>query len=170
MGMDIYKRLKSHLPALLCFFLLIILLLLPTGYEEAIIYQGTDRTVGEVLETDNSKLISTGMIVTGEQICRVKLKGGFFKGQEVDAINMLNGSLEQDKIFKEGDKAQVVISYVDTEILAVSMIDHYRLGKELLLISIFILLLIIFAGKTGVRALLSFAVTILMIWKVNNSC
>ncbi len=160
------NALRTHLPAILCLGLFFILLFLPTGYEEAIIFQGTDRTVGKVLETDNSKLFSTGMIQTGEQRCRIKLMGGIFKGKEVEGINMLNGSLEQDKIFNEGDRALVVISYLDQEVKSVNMIDHYRMGKEFLLIAIFVILLILFAGKTGVRALLSFAVTILMIWKV----
>lgn len=54
---------------------------------------------------------------------------------------MLSGSLEADKIFQEGDIAQVVISYSNGEILSVMMSDHYRLDKELLLAGIFVLLL-----------------------------
>jgi len=165
-NIKIYRVFKSYLAEILCLGLLIILLILPTGYEEAIIYQGTDRTAGQVLETDNSKLISTGMIQTGEQRCKIKLLGGLFKGREVEAVNILNGSLEQDKVFKEGDRALVVISHQNNEVQTVNMIDHYRIGKEVLLTAIFVLLLILFAGRIGARALLSFAVTVLMIWKV----
>lgn len=46
------------------------------------------------------------------------------------------------------------------------MIDHYRAPWELLLAAMFILLLILFAGRTGLRAVLSFFLTVLMIWKV----
>lgn len=166
MNRIIYHVFRTYLAEIFCLAILIILLFLPTGYEGAVIYQGTDRTVAEVLETDNSKLISTGMIRSGEQRCKIKLLGGLFEGQEAEAVNMLNGSLEQDKVYKEGDRALVVISYVDDEIKVVNMVDHYRIRKELLLLAIFVMLLILFAGKTGVRALLSFAVTILMIWKV----
>ena len=166
MNIKIYRVFKSYLAEILCLGLLIILLILPTGYEEAIIYQGTDRTAGQVLETDNSKLISTGMIQTGEQRCKIKLLGGLFKVREVEAVNILNGSLEQDKVFKEGDRALVVISHQNNEVQTVNMIDHYRIGKEVLLTAIFVLLLILFAGRIGARALLSFAVTVLMIWKV----
>ncbi|MDF2952333.1 MAG: multitransrane protein, partial [Anaerocolumna sp.] len=146
--------------------LLAILLWIPTGYEDAIIYKDTDRTTGEILETDNSMILSTGLIQSGEQKCKIKLLGGRFEGQIVEGINMLNGSLEQDKIFSEGDRALVVISYDETNILSVNMIDHFRINKEVLLVGIFVVLLLLFAGKTGIRALLSFIVTILMIWKI----
>lgn len=161
-----YKLLRLHLPTGIYFILLCILLFLPTGYEDAILYKGTERTLGKVLEIDNSKLVSTGLIQTGEQRCKIKLLYGPFKGQKVDGINLLNGSLEQDKIYKEGDKALVVIGYLNDDIKSVNMIDHFRLDKEIILSLIFILLLLLFAGKTGVRALLSFAITILMIWKL----
>lgn len=160
------NKLKLWLPVIISLMILVILLFIPTGYEDAVIYQGTDRTVGKVLETDNSMLLSTGLIQSGEQVCMIKLTGGKFKGLVVEAINMLNGSLEQDKIFAVGDKALVVISFKEDEIKSVNMIDHFRIVKEILIVSIFVVLLIAFAGKAGIRALLSFAVTILTIWKV----
>ena len=46
------------------------------------------------------------------------------------------------------------------------MTDHYRLDKEALLAGAFLLLLVLFAGWTGVRAILSFVDTILLMWKV----
>ena len=78
---------------------------------------------------------------------------------------MLSGSLESDKIFEEGDIAHVVVSYSGDKIgSAVS--DHYRLDKEILLAGMFVALLIAFAGWTGLRAVYSFVITILTIWKV----
>ena len=148
------------------FVLFVILLIIPTGYEDAVIYQGTDRCAAEVLETDESMIIDTGLVKSGEQSCRVRLLGGRFKGQETDAFNMLNGSLENDKLFVAGDKAQVVISYQGDEIISVNMIDHYRIPWEIALAVMFILALILVAGKTGIRAILSFSITVLMIWKV----
>ena len=46
------------------------------------------------------------------------------------------------------------------------MSDHYRLGWEAVLAAAFALFLILFAGRTGVRALASFALTILAMWKI----
>jgi uncharacterized membrane protein len=111
-------------------------------------------------------LLSTGLIQSGEQRCNLQLLGGRFQGEITEGINMLNGSLEQDKLFSKGDRALIVISYKDDQIISVNMIDHYRIDKELILVGIFSILLILFAGKTGIRALLSFGITILMIWKL----
>lgn len=159
-------RLRELAAVYVSFILLLVLLIIPTGYEEAVIYKGTDRCAAEVLETDNDSIIDTGLIRSGEQTCRIKLLGGKFKGQETEGINMLNGSLENDKLFEAGDKAQVVISYDGEEILSVNMIDHYRIPFEILLAGVFILVLVLVAGKTGIRAILSFSITVLMIWKV----
>lgn len=91
---------------------------------------------------------------------------GKFKGAVIgSAVNMLTGSYENDKIFAEGDKALIIISYRDSEILSAAMIDHYRLNYEIILAVIFAALLIITAGKTGFRSLLSFIITILAVWK-----
>lgn len=91
---------------------------------------------------------------------------GIFKGEVIEnAVNMLTGSYENDKIFAEGDKALIIISYRDSEILSAAMIDHYRLNYEIILAVIFAALLIITAGKTGFRSLLSFIITILAVWK-----
>lgn len=164
---QIYNRyIVPHLPFLICMLLLGILIALPTGYEDAVIYQGTDRSRAEVLDTDESTVISSGLIRSGEQDCRVRLLGGRFKGQEVQAYNLLTGSLQTDKIYETGDIAQVVISYQDNEVISVNMIDHYRLDKEFILLAIFSVVLIIFAKGIGLRSLLSFVITVLMIWKV----
>ena len=145
---------------------LIILLMLPTGYEEAAAYRGTDRVAARVLSTDESALRNAGMIQFGEQNCDIEILKGRFKGQIVPAVNMLQGSLDSDKIYAVGDKSLVLVSSIGGVISSVLMIDHYRIGVELVLVAIFVLLLLLFAGATGARAMLSFAVTVLAIWKV----
>lgn len=160
------EKLISHLPLLVCMILLGILIALPTGYEGAVIYQGTDRCRAKVLETDESTILSSGLIRSGEQSCVVKLLGGKFKGSEVSAYNLLTGSLQTDKIYEVGDTALVVISYRENEILSVNMIDHYRLDKELILMAVFSIGLIVFAKGIGVRSLLSFVISVLSIWKI----
>lgn len=160
------RYILPHLPFLICMVLLGILMVWPTGYEDAVIYQGTDRCRAQVLATDESTVISSGLIRSGEQDCTVRLLGGRFKGQETQAYNLLTGSLQTDKIYAVGDIAQVVISYQNDEIISVNMIDHYRLDKEVILLMIFSVVLIIFAKGIGLRSLLSFVITVLMIWKI----
>ncbi len=143
-----------------------ILLAIPTGFEDALIYQGSERAVGVVTEVDDSAIITSGMIQSGEQSCKMMMEDGTFKGQEITGVNFLSGSLEQDKIYKEGDKAYVRISINDGEIASCVMTDHFRLDKEVILFAAFIILLIAVAGKKGILALFSFVITVLMIWKV----
>lgn len=159
---------KDHtlLSVALAVIIMIGLLLLPTGYEGALTYQGADRVKAEVLTTDESDVKDTGLIRTGEQRCQVRLLSGKFKGTTATAINRLNGSLAQDKMFAPGDTAFVAVSYHNDEIITITMTDHYRLDMEVVLAGMFLLLLILFAGKTGIRAILSFVVTILLMWKI----
>lgn len=167
---NIEKKYSTLFPVILAAVLLVILIISPTGFEGALTYQNADRVRARVLSTDESKIIDTGLIRTGEQRCRILILDGHFEGEEADAVNYLNGSLEQDKLFEVGDTAFVAVSYSGDEITAVTMTDHYRLGMEALLAGLFLLLLILFAGKTGLRAILSFIVTILMMWKVLVPC
>lgn len=160
------ERLKKNSVSLIAILLIIVLMALPTGYEDAAIYRGTDRVRAKVLSTDESTVVSSGLIRSGEQYCRIRVLGGKFKGQITKAVNMLSGSLESDKIFQEGDIAQVVISYSDDVILSVTMTDHYRIDKELFLAGLFVALLLLFAGKTGLRAVYSFVITVLTLWKI----
>lgn len=164
------EKISKSIPIIIGSCMIIFLLLLPTGYEGAVIYQGTDRCSALVIDTDESMVIHSGLIKSGEQICTLRLLGGRFKGKEVEGYNLLSGSLESDKIFNVGDKALVVISYNEDEILSVNMIDHYRMDKEWSLIGIFCLLLILFAGKKGMMSIMSFIISILMIWKILVPC
>ena len=160
------QSLRYHAPVWVCLILVLILVVLPTGYEDNVVFQESDIRPALVLETDDSTVIDTGLVRTGEQRCRLEILSGPFKGQIVEGKNALNGSLEQDKIFAVGDKALVRINYEGEQVLSVSMIDHYRMPWELVMGGMFVLLLVLFAGKTGIRAVLSFILTVLMIWKV----
>ena len=161
---------RTHGPVLLALALLAGLLLLPTGYEGALTYQNADRVRAEVLSTDESSIIDTGLVRSGEQRCQVKLLGGRFQGRTAEAVNRLSGSLAQDKLFSPGDVAFVAVSHTGGQISTVTMTDHFRLEKEAVLAGAFLLLLVLFAGATGLRAILSFVVTILLMWKVLIPC
>lgn len=110
---------------------------MPTGYQE--IYREAEQCVAEVLETDESKIIDTGLVRSGEQSCTLRILNGQFEGEVVEGVNMLNGSLEQDKIFAVGDRAQVVVSHDDGQIIMVTMIDHDRIPMEIVLLALFVI-------------------------------
>lgn len=158
------EKIQYHAPVWVCLLFIAWLAILPTGYQE--IYREAEQCVAKVIQTDESKIIDTGLVRSGEQRCQLEIVSGKFKGRTAEGVNMLNGSLEQDKLFSTGDRAQVVVSYNADEILMVTMIDHDRIPMELVMGAIFILFLILFAGRTGVRAVLSFFLTVLAIWKL----
>lgn len=160
------KKNSIFLMILIGLILTCILIALPTGYEDALIYQDMERAVGTVTEVNNSAVKSSGLIQSGEQSCTLRIEDGIFEGQEVTGVNFLSGSLEKDKIFEVGDRALVTISYQGDTVTSVVMSDHYRLDKEILLFGAFILLLILVAGKNGFLAVFSFLITILSIWKI----
>ena len=160
------EKMRYYAPVMVCLLLIAFLLVLPTGYEDAVQYKEAERCIAEVAAVDNSAIVDTGLVRSGEQRCKVTFLNGLFKGKTATAVNLLQGSLEQDKLFSEGDRAQVVVSHAGETINRVTMIDYFRVPGELLLAGLFVLFLIVFAGRTGIRAILSFALTVLTIWKL----
>lgn len=161
-----HEKLRYFAPAAVCLLLIALLLMIPTGYEDAVQYLEAERCTAEVVAVDDSTIVDTGLVRSGEQRCTLVFTSGRFKGQTAMAVNLLQGSLEQDKLFSVGDKAQVVVSSDGDTILRVTMTDHYRLPGELLLAAVFVVFLVLVAGRTGIRAILSFTLTVLAIWKL----
>lgn len=153
-----------------CLIISIILLAIPTGFEGALQFRDAEKCRVLVEEVDNSKLIDTGLIRTGQQVCSVKILSGKFKGQLTEGWNMLGGSLSQDKLFRPGDIVQAIIHYETSEsgtvFYSVNLIDYYRLKVEFILAVAFAVFLISFAGMTGIRSVFSFVITILVLWKI----
>lgn len=153
-----------------CLVISIILLAIPTGFEGALQFRDAEKCRVLVEEVDNSKLIDTGLIRTGQQVCSVKILSGKFKGQLTEGWNMLGGSLSQDKLFRPGDIVQAIVHYETSEsgtvFHSVNLIDYYRLKVEFILAVAFAVFLISFAGMTGIRSVFSFVITILVLWKI----
>ena len=158
---------KKNVVFILIFFAIIAALLaLPTGFEDARQFKDAEKCKVLVEAVDNSSLINTGLIRTGQQVCTVRFLSGKFKMQTAEGWNMLGGSLSQDKLFRPGDKAQAVVHHYDGEIISVNLIDYYRLDGELLLALAFAVFLVVFARGVGLRSVFSFVITILVLWKI----
>ena len=157
---------RAFYPTLLSLLAIVIMLLLPNSFENEA-HQNYIRSTARILSTDNSLIKQAGLISYGEQVCQVEILEGRFKGVVTQGINFLSGKLEQDKSFKPGEKALILINAQATETLSsVTLVDHYRLNMELFLVIGFFLLLVVLAGWLGVRAIISFFFTVLAIWKV----
>ncbi|MBE6011854.1 YibE/F family protein [Anaeropeptidivorans aminofermentans] len=156
---------KDWLPVLGIIFLMAVVLIMPTKYDQ-IIYENTTQAAARVMAVDESNITTSGLIKFGEQICEIKILDGKFKGQVTTGINHLSGSMRTDKMFNVGDKIFVVIDYTEGNIRFVNLIDHYRLDLEVILAAAFMIIIIAFAGPVGARSLLAFACSIVLIWKI----
>ncbi|OON98112.1 MAG: hypothetical protein ATN36_01585 [Epulopiscium sp. Nele67-Bin005] len=160
--------LKNHdvIFSIVCLVCIAIMLAIPTGFEKQI-YNNSEPVKAEIISVDNTFVRNMGVVMTGEQTAQVKLLNGTFKGEVVRAMNLLEGSLSHDKLFEVGDNAFVLLEKTEAgEFLFANLIDHYRLDIEAVLVGLFVLVLIIFSGTTGVRTVISFAFTLTCIFKV----
>ena len=162
-----FKDFHRHntIPIVVTLIAIILLIFLPNKFPEKI-YENTERVAARVVSTDESFIKDTGLIKIGEQLCDVEILEGKFKGKMTRGTNTLTGSLEQDKMFEVGDKILVTLDYSGDEIRVATLVDHYRVNYEILLIAIFVIVLIGFAGITGIKSILSFIFTVLAMWKV----
>ena len=77
------EKIQYHAPVWVCLLFIAWLAILPTGYQE--IYREAEQCVAKVIQTDESKIIDTGLVRSGEQRCQLKssvanLKAGLPKG------------------------------------------------------------------------------------------
>jgi uncharacterized membrane protein len=74
--------------------------------------------------------------------------------------------MEIDEIYADGDTILLEFSVQDDEISAAYSRGRYRIRIELALMGLFALLLMAVGGWTGVKALISFIFSALMLWKI----
>lgn len=146
--------------ALLCLFLY----WLPTGF--SVQEDGYVRSQGKVIAVDNQYVQQYGVVKTGEQGVQVLLTEEPYQGQQLELTNALMGKLEMDKIYEAGDQVLVVVKGEEGRVSSANVIDYYRMDVEALLFGVFMLFLFWYARWTGVKAVLSFVFTILVLWKV----
>lgn len=159
------SRKKDYVLVGIFFLLTIIVYFLPTGYEERT-PKNSIRSKAEVIgvKDDISRM---GMIRKGDQKVTLKIRNGPYSGKVVTGSNNLMGRMDIDKVFKEGDTALVVLTLDQKgKIIFVNPQDHYRIGLEILVLSLFAILLVAYGGFTGVKALLSFVFSAMVIWKL----
>ncbi|MBN1973457.1 MAG: YibE/F family protein [Sedimentisphaerales bacterium] len=164
--MEIWYRQKRdfHLVALFAA-LSVILYFIPSGFEQ-IADDKSHLAKAKVSSVDNSSLRQSLLIKTGSQNVRVEILSGKYKGQEVGVTNSLIGKMELDEIYVEGEKILIEFNVVDGKPFWAAARGKYRIDLELLLVAMFAMLLLFVAGWTGLKALLSFIFSAMMIWKV----
>lgn len=143
----------------------LILLVIPTGFEK-VVSSNSIRAKALVTETDNSLLNQHGIVKTGAQRLKLEVLDSEFKGRLLETHNHLIGKMEMDKVFSPGDKALVVLNLKNGDIANATVIDHYRTSIEIFLFALFFVMVIVVAGKTGLKAMLTFVFAVLYLWKI----
>ncbi|MGL6171452.1 MAG: YibE/F family protein [Vibrio sp.] len=124
--------------------------------------QDSMEAKGTVISVDNSRMTVIGSNRIGEQ--RVMITTSGFE-QPIEATNHLSGSLEYDEYYQPGDNVLFVYqSNSQGKPILARTLAHYRLDILTGLLTVFALGLIIYARRVGVRALISFAGSLAIIW------
>jgi len=120
---------------------------------------------GEIISVDNAHLYQFGIIKQGDQIIEIKILSGKYKGNVYESDNQLIGKMDLDKYFQKGDIAYVEIMSNGKQEFA-HAVDHYKTNYIMILFLVFAVILIFYSGWTGLKSLLSFSTTLLVIWKI----
>ena len=120
----------------------------------------------KVLETDNQDVALHGLLKFGSQKLVVEILSGEHKGRKFHANNELRAQMELDKEFRKGDIITVNIPVGDFPgDTVLNARDHHRAFWIWVLAGIFCIFLIWFGSWVGIKAILSFVFSFVVIWK-----
>ena len=120
----------------------------------------------KVLETDNQDVALHGLLKFGSQKLVVEILSGEHKGRKFHANNELRAQMELDKEFQKGDIITVNIPVGDFPgDTVLNARDHHRAFWIWVLAGIFCIFLIWFGSWVGIKAILSFVFSFVVIWK-----
>jgi len=111
---------------------------------------------------DNSDMIS-GWLKIGGQVITAKILSGPFRGQEITVQNSLVGDMIFDRYVRVGDRALFTLSLENGKIKDAKILDYDRQTWHLSLFLVFAGFLIFFARYTGIKAIISFAFTTIVL-------
>lgn len=159
---------KISKPVLTSFLLGVVLaaatvyLVLKPGADVLVSSPSSSTSTAKVVEVDDSSVEDLGNVMYGTQRLRVALPDG----REFDAENELRAQMELDKMFRPGDTIVVELPKTLNENTVLFARDYWRIGWAVALFVLFAVLLCIFGGWTGLRALFTFFFSCLAIWKI----
>ena len=125
----------------------------------------TKKVRALITEVDNKLVEVYGIVEQGDQAVTLKILEGPYAGKILSTYNTLLGDPEFDWLYKPDEKALVSLTKTKNGKLFPELLGPYRLRIAGYLTLLFFLLLIVVAGRVGVKAILSFIFAILVIWK-----
>ncbi len=96
----------------------------------------------------------------------IKILNGPFRDQEISVYHITGGNPSYDIIVEPGDKVLLEAEVVEGELVSAYIADHIRDTFIYLLIGLFVLLVLLIGGKSGLRSLLSLLITVILIAQV----
>ena len=152
----------TALLTLLC----LVLFMIPTGFEQTTDNSRSQRARARVDHVDNTDVRRNLIVKSGLQELTVTILNGPYKDHGTTVMNQLHGKMELDEIYEIGNTLLVEFSTKSGKIHRAYARGKYRIHLEIILLGLFAALLIVVAGWTGLKALLSFCFAGLLIWKV----
>jgi uncharacterized membrane protein len=162
-GMKMIKKIRTPL------FFIVLTILVFVFFVINNTMENVDRDLevkAEVLEVDDSNIVSNGIASIGNQTLLIEVLDGDYKGEKFYADNLLLGQLEMDNYYQVGDKiiAALLIDKNTGAIRGAKAIDMFRQNSIIIMFSIFTILLVLFAKTVGIKALFSFLASLYIIW------
>lgn len=120
----------------------------------------------KVLAVDNTEVRSSGYSNIGYQELTIEILNGKHQGKIVSATNSLVGQSDLENLFSPGDVIIAAVILEAGDIDQVKAVDLYRQDTLLWLFLFFVLALLIYAGIIGIKAMISFILTVFIIWEM----
>jgi len=146
------------------------ILMLNMSINRSQVDDGKAEIVCRITEVDDSEMVISGVVMLGSQKLTGKVVGGEFSGEVITFHNSLIGQYEYDQYYEVGDKVLVGANIENGVITDAVAVDYVRQNYIIILFGVFAVLLLLYAGKTGLSAILSFVVAVLIIWFVLIPC
>lgn len=118
----------------------------------------------KVTDVDDSRLIVRGLACLGVQQCTLEILNGPHKGITISAVNQLSGSREFDQRYKRGDTVLTAIMQKDGKARHAKVLTLDRRNWTFILLGTFSAALILYARIIGIKALLSFVGSLVIIF------
>ncbi len=134
--------------------------------ERVRINEGVTEVKAKVLKVDNSDVRTSGLSHIGHQELEVNILDGKYAGRDLRATNNLIGNTALENLYNKDDIIMAAIIEKDNKIEHVKAADLYRQDSLLFLFGIFVIALLLYAGAIGVKALISFILTVFILWEV----
>ncbi|WP_419661150.1 conserved uncharacterized protein, YibE/F family [Desulfosarcina variabilis str. Montpellier] len=119
-----------------------------------------------VLDVDNTDVRSSGLSNIGHQELSVEILEGEYKGKILRATNSLVGQTDLENLYHPQDVIIAAVILENGAISHVKAVDLYRQDTLLALFGLFVGALLLYAGVVGIKALISFVLTVFIIWEV----